>query len=64
MAASDEYEKITTEFIEKMNRVEAPLTDFIAGCRAAKSELDISIEAAEGDLENETQRNDVTGTPV
>jgi hypothetical protein len=53
MSGREEYKGYTEQFVEDMNRVSAPLTDFIEALDFAMNELATMKEAAEADLENE-----------
>jgi hypothetical protein len=53
MGADDEYEKITQDFLAKMARVKAPLSEYRAALRGAKEEIDLLLDADKGADEGE-----------
>lgn len=53
MDANDEYNKITQDFLTKMTRVKAPLSEYRAALRAAVDEIDIVLDADRGKVDDE-----------
>lgn len=46
-ATDKEYERITQEFLEAMDRVTAPVEDYRAALRDARSQIDGALTASE-----------------